>query len=51
MQTHTHTYHSRISPEGVAESSQILLRETYVLPKLFITVSIKKTASKSVWLF
>jgi hypothetical protein len=29
-----HTYHSRFIPEGVAEVSQIFLRETYVLPKL-----------------
>jgi hypothetical protein len=29
-----HTYHSRFIPEGVAEVSQILLRDTHVLPKL-----------------
>jgi hypothetical protein len=28
------TYHSRFIPEGVAEVSQIFLRETHVLPKL-----------------
>jgi hypothetical protein len=28
-----HTYHSRLIPEGVAETSQILLRDTRVLPK------------------
>jgi hypothetical protein len=29
-----HTYHSRFFPEGVAEVSQIFLRDTHVLPKL-----------------
>jgi hypothetical protein len=29
-----HTYHSRFIPEGVAEASQILLRDAHVLPKL-----------------
>jgi hypothetical protein len=29
-----HTYHSRFIPEGVAELSQIFLRDTHVLPKL-----------------
>jgi hypothetical protein len=29
-----YTYHSRFIPEGVAEVSQILLRDTHVLPKL-----------------
>jgi hypothetical protein len=29
-----HTYHSRFIPEGVAEVSQISLRDTHVLPKL-----------------
>jgi hypothetical protein len=29
-----HTYHSRFIPEGVAEVSQIFLRNTHVLPKL-----------------
>jgi hypothetical protein len=28
------TYHSRFIPEGVAEASQIFLRDTHVLPKL-----------------
>jgi hypothetical protein len=31
---HTYTYHSRFIPEGVAEVSQIFLRDTHVLPKL-----------------
>jgi hypothetical protein len=30
-----HTYHSRFIPKGVAEASQIFLRDTHVLPKLF----------------
>jgi hypothetical protein len=29
-----HTYHSRFIPEGVAEVSQIFLRDTYILSKL-----------------
>jgi hypothetical protein len=29
-----HTYHSRFIPEGVAEASQIFLRDAHVLPKL-----------------
>jgi hypothetical protein len=29
-----HTYHSRLIPEGVAEASQIFLRDAHVLPKL-----------------
>jgi hypothetical protein len=29
-----HTYHSRFIPAGVAEVSQIFLRDTHVLPKL-----------------
>jgi hypothetical protein len=32
--TYIHTYHSRFIPEGVAEVTQILLRDTHVLPKL-----------------
>jgi hypothetical protein len=30
-----HTYHSCFIPEGVAEASQIFLRDAQVLPKLF----------------
>jgi hypothetical protein len=30
-----HIYHSRFIPEGVAEASQIFLRDAHVLPKLF----------------
>jgi hypothetical protein len=30
----TYTYHSRFIPEGVAEASQIFLRDTHILPKL-----------------
>jgi hypothetical protein len=29
-----YTYHSRLIPEGVAEASQMLLRDAHVLPKL-----------------
>jgi hypothetical protein len=31
-----HTYHSRFLPEGVAEVSQIFLRNTHVLPKYLV---------------
>jgi hypothetical protein len=34
VHTYIHTYHSRFIPEGVAEVSQIFLREPHVLPKL-----------------
>jgi hypothetical protein len=30
-----HTYHSRFIPDGVAETSQLLLQDAQVLPKLF----------------
>jgi hypothetical protein len=32
--SYIHTNHSRFIPEGVAEASQILLRDAHVLPKL-----------------
>jgi hypothetical protein len=32
-----HTYHSRFIPEGVAETSQIFLRDTHILSKLLAT--------------
>jgi hypothetical protein len=31
--TYIHIYHSRFLPEGVAEASQIFLRDAHVLPK------------------
>jgi hypothetical protein len=34
--TYIHTYHSHFIPEGVAEVSQIFLRDAHVLPKLII---------------
>jgi hypothetical protein len=34
VHTYIHTYHSRFIPEGLAEVSQIVLRDTHVLPKL-----------------
>jgi hypothetical protein len=34
VHTYIHTYHSRFIPEGVAEVSQIFLRDIHVLPKL-----------------
>jgi hypothetical protein len=34
IHTYIHAYHSRFIPKGVAEVSQIFLRDTHVLPKL-----------------
>jgi hypothetical protein len=34
-----HIYHSRFIPEGVAEASQIFLRDAYVLPKAMRTIT------------
>jgi hypothetical protein len=34
--TYIHTYHSRFITEGVAELSQIFLRDSHVLPKLIV---------------
>jgi hypothetical protein len=34
MFPYIHSYHSRFIPEGVAEVSQIFLRDAHVLPKL-----------------
>jgi hypothetical protein len=41
-----HTYHSRFIPEGVAEVSQIFLRDTHALPKL---VSYEEHCSRDRW--
>jgi hypothetical protein len=35
LSTYVHTYHSRFIPKGIAEASQIFLRDAHVLPKLF----------------
>jgi hypothetical protein len=35
------TYHLRFIPEGVAETSQIFLRDAIVLPKLLSHVKVK----------
>jgi hypothetical protein len=34
FQTYIYTYHWHFIPEGVAEVSQIFLRDTHVLPKI-----------------
>jgi hypothetical protein len=41
-----HTYHSRFIPEGVAEVSQIFLRDTHLLPKL---VSYEELCRHDMW--
>jgi hypothetical protein len=41
LHTYIGTYHSRFIPEGIAEVSQIFLRDTHVLPKL---ISSRNTA-------
>jgi hypothetical protein len=38
--TNIHTYQSRFIPEGVAEASQIFLRDAHVLPKLSETTDV-----------
>jgi hypothetical protein len=38
LRSYKHTYHSRFIPKGVAEASQILLRDAHVLPKLLSCV-------------
>jgi hypothetical protein len=43
-----HTYHSRFIPEGVAEASQIFLRDTHVLPKLVMRNTANVTDGKSI---
>jgi hypothetical protein len=35
IEEYIHTHHSSFIPEGVAKVSQIFLRDTHVLPKLF----------------
>jgi hypothetical protein len=45
-QLHIHTYHSRFIPKGVAEASQIFLRDTHVLPKL---VSYEEQCRRDKW--
>jgi hypothetical protein len=36
LHTYVHKYHSRFIPEGVAEVSEVFLRDTHVLPKLVV---------------
>jgi hypothetical protein len=48
---HLHTYHSRLIPEGVAEASQIFLRDAHVLPKWFsYTADVTGGKPITVWL-
>jgi hypothetical protein len=42
------TYHSRYNPEGVAEVSQIFLRDAYVLPTLAMTNTADVTGGKPI---
>jgi hypothetical protein len=44
---HTRTYHSRFISEGVAEVSQIFLRDTHVLPKLAVKNTADVTGGKA----
>jgi hypothetical protein len=46
VQYYIHTYHSRFIPEGVAELSQIFLRDTHVLLKL---VSYEEHSRRDRW--
>jgi hypothetical protein len=43
-----HTYHSRFIPEGVAEISQIFLRDTHVLQKLAMRNTADETGGKPI---
>jgi hypothetical protein len=49
--TYIHTYHSRFIPEGVAEASQIFLRDAHVLTKLALSNTVDVTGGKpiAVW--
>jgi hypothetical protein len=47
-----HTYHTRFIPEGVAEASQILLRDAHVLPNYLAvrnTADVKNGKPIAVW--
>jgi hypothetical protein len=46
VRLYIHTYHSRFIPEGVAEISQIFLRDTHVLPRL---VSYEEHCKRDRW--
>jgi hypothetical protein len=46
VRLYIHTYHPRFIPEGVAEASQIFLRDTHVIPKL---VSYEKHSKRDRW--
>jgi hypothetical protein len=48
MDIHIHTYHSRFIPEGVAEVSQIFLRDTHILPKLAMRNTADVTGGKPI---
>jgi hypothetical protein len=46
--TFTWSYHSRFMPEGVAEVTQIFLRNTHVLPKLVMRNTVNVTNGKPI---
>jgi hypothetical protein len=48
MYYNRHTYHSRFIPEGVAEVSQIFLRDTHVLSKLVMRNTADVTGGKPI---
>jgi hypothetical protein len=43
-----HTHHSRFIPEGVAEASQIFLRDAHILPKLATRYTADVTGGKPI---
>jgi hypothetical protein len=43
-----HTYHSCFIPKGVAEASQIFLRDTHVLPRLVMRNTADVTGGKPI---
>jgi hypothetical protein len=48
VHTYRYTYHSRFIPEGIAEVSQIFLRDTHVLPKLVMTCTADVAGGKPI---
>jgi hypothetical protein len=46
--TYIHKYHSRFIPGGVAEVSQIFLRDTHVLPKFVMRNTADVTGGKPI---
>jgi hypothetical protein len=48
IHTYIHPYYSRFIPEGVAEASQIFIRDAHVLPKLLKLLGYEEYADVTV---